>query len=277
MKYNVDEKIVREKRDRLIRYLGGLESLLVAFSGGVDSTLLLALAHEALGPGVKAVTAISATYPEREREAAREFAEARGIEQIVIESDELSLPEFVRNGPNRCYHCKKALGTKMLEIAAQNGIRHVAHGANLDDRSDYRPGMKAAEEMGFLAPFLREELTKEEIRFLCREMNFAVWDKPSMACLASRIPYGDPITKDKLYMIDQAEAYLNDQGFGQCRVRVHGVVARIEIGPEEMSRFLDGGFRTGLVERFREIGFHHIALDLEGYRTGSMNRALASV
>jgi uncharacterized protein len=270
----MDEKSARQKKEKLIRYLKGLDSLLVAFSGGVDSSFLLALAHETLGDKVLAVTESSSTYPSRERQEAIQFAQERGIQHLVFQSDETSIPEFVSNAPDRCYHCKKSLSQELLEIAEERGIEHVAYATNVDDLADYRPGLKAAEEMGIIAPLVVSGLNKEEIRFFSKEMGLPTWDKPAMACLASRIPYGDAITDKKLMMVEEAEAYLAKSGFKQYRVRHHGSVARIEVGSAEIDKINEPILRNNIVEKFKEIGFLHVAVDLEGYTTGSMNRAL---
>ena len=270
----MNENTARLKKEKLIRYLKGLDSLLVAFSGGVDSTFLLALAHETLGDKVLAVTESSSTYPSMERQEAVQFAQERGIAHVVFQSDETSIPEFVSNTPDRCYHCKKALSQELVKIAGERGIEHVAYATNVDDLADYRPGLKAADEMGIIAPLVVSELNKEEIRFLSKEMGLPTWDKPAMACLASRIPYGDAITDKKLKMVEEAEAYLAKSGFKQYRVRHHGSVARIEVESAEIHKINEPVLRKKIAEKFKEIGFLHVAVDLEGYTTGSMNRAL---
>ena len=262
------------KKENLIHYLEKLDSLLVAFSGGVDSTFLLALSHQTLMDKVVAVTESSTTYPSREREEAIKFTKDRGIEHIVFQADETSIAEFVSNAPDRCYHCKKSLSKNLLNIAKQKRISHVAYAANLDDLSDYRPGMDAAREMGIIAPLVDAHLSKEEIRFLSKEMGLPTWDKPAMACLASRIPYGEPITTKKLKMVEEAEDFLADQGFRQYRVRHHGSVARIEVAGSEIEKITGPELRENIVKKFRQIGFYHIAVDLEGYFSGSMNRVL---
>lgn len=273
-KVEFDKETARAKKEALIQSLRGLDSLLVAFSGGLDSTFLLASAHEALGDGVVAVTAESVIYPSHELQDAIALAQKKGIRHLVIPFHVMHLREFISNPPDRCYHCKKALLRTLLDIAKEKGINHIAHGANADDLGDYRPGSRAAKEMGVLAPLLDAGLGKEEIRFLSKEMGLSTWEKPAMACLASRIPYGDDITEDKLKMIDEAESFLAQCGLRQFRVRHHGNVARIEVSPADMERLIDSALRLRVVERFREIGFLHVSLDLEGYVTGSLNRAI---
>lgn len=263
-----------KKKEDLIRRLKELDSLLVAFSGGVDSTFLLDLAHQVMGDRVLAATASSITYPFREREEAVKFTSERGIQHIVFRSDEASLPEFVSNGPDRCYHCKKFLCQSLIKIADENGLNFVAHAANLDDLNDYRPGLKAAEEMGIISPLRDAQLSKAEIRRLSKEMGLATWDKPAMACLASRIPYGSPITSEKLKMVNDAEEFLSRNGFKQFRVRHHGPVARIEVEGKDIAKVTESEFRKRLVSELRQIGFLHIAVDLEGYVSGSLNRAV---
>lgn len=270
----MDEKKARLKRDNLIRHLKEWPSLLVAYSGGVDSTFLLALAHEVMGDRVLAATATSHTYPSREQEDAIKFTREKDIQHIIFESNETNIPEFKANNPDRCYHCKRTLSRELIKIAAERGIERIAIAANKDDLNDYRPGMDAAREMGIISPLVDAQLGKEEIRFLSKEMGLATWDKAAMACLASRIPYESPITAEKLKMVEVAEEFLSNNGFKQFRVRHHGPVARIEVEISEIERIVREKFRKKLVEKFKEIGFIHISVDLEGYVSGSMNRIL---
>ena len=268
------ENTARQKKESLVKLLKRLDSLLVAFSGGVDSTFLLMLAHDVLGDKVIAATADSLTYPPWERDEAVRFTKEKGIRHIVIKSVEMDIPAFASNHQDRCYHCKKSLSRTLKRLASKDGIQHIAFADNMDDLDDYRPGMKAAKEMGIISPLIDAQLTKEEIRFLSKEMGLPTWDKPAMACLASRIPYGTSITSEKLKMVAQAEAFLAKEGFQQYRVRYHGPVARIEVEPSDMDRLTREDLREVIVKRFREIGFTHIALDLEGYISGSMNRVI---
>jgi len=261
-------------KELLIHQVRGASSMLVAFSGGVDSSLLLAMAHEILGENTVAATAISDIFPAQEKEVASKFTRDRGIEHIVFGSEEMNLPAFVSNGPDRCYHCKKSLFQQLIKIAEERGIECVAHGANVDDLKDYRPGLKASAEMGIMAPLLDSGLRKQDIRFLAKEKGFSQWDKPAMACLATRIPYGSPITSEKLKMIEEAEKFLFEKGIRQCRVRHHDSVARIEVERPGLGMIIHNDVREAIVLKFREIGFLHISVDLEGLVSGSMNRAL---
>jgi uncharacterized protein len=262
------------KLNQLRSRLKDLGSLVIAFSGGVDSAFLLSVAQEALGDKVVAVTAVSAIHPRREREEAYRFTRERGIEHILIESEETRLPEFIQNTPDRCYHCKRSLIQQIGLLASRRGIPHIAHGANRDDLGDYRPGWKAAQEAGILAPLVDVGLGKEEIRALSREMGLPTWNRPSKACLASRIPYGEPIQVEKLRRVEEAEEVLAELGLKQYRVRHHGMLARIEVEPSDLERLVQGDVRHTLVERLKALGFLHITLDLEGFVSGSLNRAL---
>lgn len=270
----IDESLAGSKKELLLQELSRLDSLLVAFSGGVDSSFLLASAHQVLGGRVTAVTAAASIHSRREQEDARKFARERGIEHIVLKTDVTKIPEFLSNSPERCYHCKKALSREFLRIAGEKAIDNVAHGANVDDLGDYRPGFRAAEEAGIIAPLIGAGLVKDEIRFLAREMGLIEWDKPAMACLASRFPYGTAITEKGLKMVEKAEEFLLDRGFGGLRVRHHGSVARIEISSSDLREIMNDDTRKAIVGELRRIGFEHIALDLEGYISGKMNRSL---
>lgn len=264
----------RGKKERLAGMLDQMPSLLVAFSGGVDSTFLLAAAHKEIGPNVVAATADSIIFPQREKEKAIWFARKIGVEHIVFKSDVTDISDFTANRPDRCYFCKKILSAELKKIAEERDIKYIAFAANTDDLKDYRPGTKAAEEMGIISPLIEVGLNKDEIRFLSKEMGLSVWDKPSMACLASRVPYDMPITAEKLKMIEKAEDFLFRMGFKQFRVRHHGTVARIETALTDFPQFLDENLRKKVVERFKQLGFKHISLDLEGFISGSMNRIL---
>jgi pyridinium-3,5-biscarboxylic acid mononucleotide sulfurtransferase len=270
----MDKDTARQKKEVLISNLKDLGSLVVAFSGGVDSSFLLAVAHDVLKEKVMASTARSVIHTSRETEDALEFTRGRGIRHVVFKSIEMEIPDFVRNGPDRCYYCKRQLVETLLDIARREGIAHVAHGANLDDVSDYRPGFRAAQEAGVISPLIAARLNKEEIRYLSRESGLSTWDRPAMACLASRIPYGSKITEEKLRMADEAEIFLLEHGLKDVRVRHHGSVARIETGIEEFENLMEAHLRGEIVERFRKIGFLHISMDLEGYVPGKLNRDL---
>jgi pyridinium-3,5-biscarboxylic acid mononucleotide sulfurtransferase len=272
----MDTEKAHSKKKALVDLMERMDSLLVAFSGGVDSTFLLAVAREVLGAEVVAATAVSSTYTRREQKEATAFASTLGVEHLLFESHETALPEFSSNPPERCYHCKKSLALELHKIAKAKGISHIAHAANLDDLGDYRPGLRAAEEMGLTAPLVDAGLTKDEIRYLSKEMGLPTWDKPAMACLASRIPYGQAITEEKLRVIGEGEDFLSESGFRQFRVRHHGSMARIEVEPRDFAMILDRAMRERIVERFKRLGFLHITLDLEGYVAGSMNRELGN-
>ncbi len=247
-------------------------SVAVAFSGGVDSTFLLKAAHDALGGACMAVTAQSCSFPRRELDEAKAFCEREGIRHEICVSEELDIAGFRENPKNRCYLCKHELFEKMIALAKSRGMNCVAEGSNMDDNGDYRPGLQAIAELGVKSPLRRAGLYKAEIRELSKEMGLPTWDKPSFACLASRFVYGETITEEKLSMVDKAEQLLLDLGLKQVRVRIHGTVARIETMPEQFGLIMQN--RERVAAEFKKYGFAYTALDLQGYRTGSMNETL---
>ncbi len=262
-----------KKLENLKAIIKGTNGAVVAFSGGVDSTFLLRVAAEVLGDKVIAVTANSETYPKRELEEAKLFAEAQGIRHIVIETLELEIAGFADNPPDRCFYCKHELFSKLTNIAKENGIKYVFDGSNYDDRNDHRPGMRAAKQLGVVSPLKQAEMTKEDIRELSREYGLSTWNKPSFACLSSRFPYGTKITPDKLLVVGEAEDFIRDLGFKELRVRYHDTIARIEVGKADLERIV--AFADEITAKLKALGFLYVTLDLSGYKTGSMNYTLS--
>ncbi len=265
---------LHQKYEKLRTYIKEQGEMAVAFSSGVDSTFLLKTAHDVLGDKVVAITARSCSFPKRELDEAIAFTKEQGIRHIICESEELTIEGFAQNPVNRCYMCKKELFTKMKELAAAEGITVIAEGSNMDDNGDYRPGLQAVAELQVKSPLRYAELSKEEIRELSKELGLPTWKKQSFACLSSRFVYGETISEEKLGMVDRAEQLLLDMGFYQVRVRIHDNLARIEVDPAEMDKLMAAENRRYIHEEFKKIGFQYIAMDLIGYRTGSMNEAL---
>jgi uncharacterized protein len=265
---------IAQKHEKLKQYVRELESVAIAFSGGVDSTFLLKTAHDVLGDRAIAVTTRSCSFPERELKEAISFCESEKIRHIICDSEELDIEGFSQNPVNRCYLCKNELFTKIWAVAREHGIANVAEGSNLDDNGDYRPGLVAVAEQGVKSPLRYAELTKDEIRALSKDMGLPTWNKQSFACLSSRFPYGESITPEKLGMIDRAEQLLLDMGLRQVRVRHHGNLARIETDEDGFLILADRINREKVHAEIKQYGFTYVAIDLLGYRTGSMNETL---
>ncbi len=262
---------IQDKLNRLREIVKQCRSAVVAFSGGADSSLLAKVAFDSLGQQALAVTAVSPSLPKREREEAARIAREIGIPHLLIESREMNDQRFTENSFERCYFCKSELFERLQEIADEKGFQSILYGGNFDDESDFRPGSKAALRSGGKAPLREALLTKEEIRIVSKELGLSTWDKPAMACLASRIPFGEEITLQKLRQIESAEEALAGMGFRQFRVRHHGEVARIELGADEIDRIADPMVRRKMIDHVRKAGFKFITADLEGYRTGPFN------
>jgi pyridinium-3,5-biscarboxylic acid mononucleotide sulfurtransferase len=263
------------KCDRLLELLAGYESCAVAYSGGVDSAVVAKAAQIALGPRAVAVTGISASLATGELAAARELAGQVGIRHQTLSTEEFGNADYLRNAPDRCFHCKTELYTQLEGMAERLGVRVIVNGANLDDRGDYRPGMAAARQHEVRSPLIECALTKADVRELAAHWRLPVWDKPASPCLSSRIAYGQEVTPERVAMIDQAEQFLREQGFRELRVRYHGGdLARIEVSLAQLSRLAAPGLREALIDRLRGLGFKYVTLDLEGFRSGNLNQVI---
>jgi uncharacterized protein len=271
---DADLPAARQKQERLFQALRALDSLLVAFSGGADSAYLAWAAHRILGARSLAITALSSSYSEHDRRVAQEFASACGLRHEFIRTAEFENPLYLANNGDRCYHCKDELFDKMESLACARGFAAIAYGINADDTREFRPGHRAAFEHKILAPLLDAELRKSEIRALSREAGLTTWDRPAAACLSSRVAYGTAVTPELLSRIERGESFLRGLGFRQFRLRVHGELARIEIASDELPRALDFSVAGQIAAHLRNLGFAFVTLDLEGYRTGSLNTLL---
>ncbi len=270
------ERTVEAKVAHLRALLGKLSSALIAFSGGVDSTFLLRVAHDVLGSRCVALTTVSPTTPEDDVEEARAFAAGLGVEHTVLAADELAIPGYAENPTNRCYFCKDNLFALCLAEASRRGLAAVLDGANLDDLRDHRPGLAAAAERGVRHPLVEASLAKADVRIASRVLGLASWDRPASPCLSSRFPYGTRITPERLAQVAAAERFLRARGFRELRVRFHDRVARLEVPPADMTRLLEPSMRDDVVRELRRLGFTWIALDLQGFRSGSLNEGLGS-
>lgn len=269
------DRRLTEKLNRLKEVFQAMGKVLVAYSGGVDSTFLLKVGKDTLGDrNILAVTALSPLYPDRELAGAKKTAQEMGVRHLLIESNELEIEGFSKNPPNRCYYCKRELFEELLNLAKKESIPFIIEGSTLDDEKDHRPGRKAVQELGIRSPLQEALFTKGEVREVSKALDLPTWDKPSFACLASRFPYGEEITPEGLRMVDEAEAFLLSVGFKQVRVRHYPNLARIEVYPEEISRLTKGSLRQKVVNHFKKIGYQYVTLDLLGFRSGSMNEVL---
>jgi pyridinium-3,5-biscarboxylic acid mononucleotide sulfurtransferase len=266
---------VREKRDRLVALLRGYGSCAVAFSGGLDSTVLAKAARLALGDAAVAVTGVSPSMAAGELDEARDLAQRIGIRHETVSCEEMANPEYLANTPLRCYHCKTEVLGRIRALADRLGLKEVADGSNRDDSRDYRPGVRAVREQGVRSPLAECDLTKEELRAIAADWHLPIWDKPATPCLSSRIAYGESITPERLAMIDRAEQFLREHGFRPLRVRYHrGDVARIEVAPDAVARLVEPELRRAVIAHLKSIGFKYVSIDLEGFRSGSLNEVL---
>ena len=266
---------IEDKFEKLKKIILECESAVVAFSGGVDSTFLLKIAHEVLGSKILAVTALSAVQIVDEMEETKELAADIGVEHLFIRTNEMESEDYVSNPENRCYFCKHILYDDVIKVASEHGFNFVLDGTNFDDLSDYRPGLKALDELKVLSPLKEAGLTKSDIRILSKRMGLRTSSKPAMACLSSRIPYGTRITDEKLRRIDAAETFLRAEGFAQVRVRDHGTIARIEVDTEQLGRMFAGDTHRRISEKLKSLGYTYVTLDIDGYKMGSLNRLVA--
>src|SRR3954469_16994602 len=265
---------LQEKQERLFSALSSMQRVIVAFSGGTDSAYLAWAANRVLGAGAIAITADSASLPESHKRDAEAFVARFGILHEYITTNEFDNPDYVRNDPNRCFHCKDELFTRLAEVGRERGFEHIVYGVNLDDLGDYRPGQNAARQHEVAAPLADAGLTKADIRELSRAVDLPTWDRPASACLSSRIPYGTPVTIENVKTVETGEEEIKALGFRQFRVRFHGPVVRIEIAPEELEKALSLAMFSRLTKIFKDLGFKYVTLDLEGYRQGSLNEVL---
>jgi len=260
------------KFEKLKTVIASYESALVAFSGGCDSALVLKVARDVLGRAkVKAVTAKSPSLAAREFEEAKRLAREFDAEHLIVETGEIERPDYQANSSERCFFCKGTLYEILSSLAAKTGFKTICSGANADDLNDWRPGLKAAEQFSVKSPLMEAGFSKQDVREFSKRLGLPTWDKPASPCLASRIPYGEPVTREKLFQVEQAENYLKDLNFSSVRVRHHGSVARLELDPKDFERLQDEAFRKEMIRTLKSFGFHYVALDLEGFRSGSLN------